>query len=220
MGEMKIELKQGSKLVIHRPYCLNPRIKEKVKKEIDNMLEACLIFPVEEAEWVSSIVIHSKKDTKDIRVYVDYKSLNSTYAHDPFPTPFTNEGLEQVARKEAYSFTDGFSGYHQVRIAKEDKRKTTFITQWGSFGYNVMPFGFKNAPVVFSRIVIAAFREFIQKFIEVYMDDWTIYSLLKEHVALLRLMFDRCRELQISLNIRNCIFCVPHGNLLGHIVCR
>jgi hypothetical protein len=52
------------------------------------------------------------------------------------------------------------------------------------------------------------------------MDDWTIYSLLKEHVALLSIMFDRCRELQISLNLRKCIFCVPHGNSLGHIVCQ
>jgi hypothetical protein len=83
-----------------------------------------------------------------------------------------------------------------------------------------MPFGLKKAPIVFYRIVIAAFREFIHKFIEVYMDDWTIYNLLKEHVAMLRLMFDRCRELQISLNLRKCIFCVQHGNLLGHIVCR
>jgi hypothetical protein len=83
-----------------------------------------------------------------------------------------------------------------------------------------MSFGLKNAPTVFSRIVIAAFREFIHKFIEFYMDDWTIYSLLKEHVTLLRLMFDRCRELQISLNLRKCIFYVPHGNLLSHIVCR
>jgi hypothetical protein len=47
-----------------------------------------------------------------------------------------------------------------------------------------------------------------------------LYILLKEHVALLHLMFDRCRELQISLNLRKCIFCVPHGNLLGHIICR
>jgi hypothetical protein len=92
--------------------------------------------------------------------------------HDPFPTPFTDEVLEQVAGKEAYSFTDGFSGYHQVRITEEDKKKTTFITKWGSFTYNVMPFGLKNAPVVFSRIVIATFREFIHKFIEVYMDDY------------------------------------------------
>jgi hypothetical protein len=50
------------------------------------------------------------------------------------------------------------------------------------------------------------------------MDDWTVYNLLKEHVSLLHLIFDRCRELQISLNLRKCIFCVPHGNLLGHIV--
>jgi hypothetical protein len=83
-----------------------------------------------------------------------------------------------------------------------------------------MPFGLKNAPAFFSRIMIAAFREFIHKFIEVYMDYWTIYSVLKEHVALLRLMFDRCRELQISLNLRKCILCVPHRTLLGHIVFR
>jgi hypothetical protein len=79
--------------------------------------------------------------------------------------------LEQVVGKETYSFKEGFSGYHQVRITKEDKRKTTFIKEWGSFTYNVMPFGLNNTPTVFSRIVIASFREFIHKFIEVYMDD-------------------------------------------------
>jgi hypothetical protein len=57
MGEMKIELKLGSKPVRHRPYCLNPRLKEKVKKEIDKMLEDGLIFAVEEVEWVNPIVI-------------------------------------------------------------------------------------------------------------------------------------------------------------------
>jgi hypothetical protein len=113
--------------------------------------------------------------------------------HDPFPTPFTDEVLEQVAGKESYSFIDGFTRYHQVRIVEEEKKKTTFITKWGSFAYNVMPFGLKNAPAVFSRIVITTFREFIHKFIEVYMDDWMVYILLKEHVALLRPMFDRCR---------------------------
>jgi hypothetical protein len=140
--------------------------------------------------------------------------------HDPFPTPFTNEVLEQVSGKEAYSFTDRFSGYRQVRIAEEDKRKNVFITEWGSFSYNVMPFELKNAPTVFSRILIEAFREFIHTLIEVYMDDWTIYSVLKERIALLRLIFDRCRELQISLNLRKCIFCVPNKIILGHIVCR
>jgi hypothetical protein len=86
--------------------------------------------------------------------------------------------------KEAYLFTDGFSRYHQVRIVEEDKRNTTFIIEWGSFAYNVISFGLENTPAFFSRIVIEAFREFIHKFMEVYMDDWTIYSLLKEHVVL------------------------------------
>jgi hypothetical protein len=83
-----------------------------------------------------------------------------------------------------------------------------------------MPFGLKNSPAIFSRIVIASFQEFIHKFVEVYMDDWTIYNLLNYHVGLLQLMFDRCHKMQISLNLRKCIFCVPHGNLLGNIVCR
>jgi hypothetical protein len=94
MGEMNIELKLGSKPIRHRPYHLNPREKEKFKKEIDKMLEAGLIFPIEEVEWVISIVIQRKKHTKDIRAYVDYRSLNSAYLHDPFPTPFTDEVLE------------------------------------------------------------------------------------------------------------------------------
>jgi len=96
MGEIKIELKPDSRPMKHKPYWLNPRIKEKVKKEVDKMLAARLIFPIEEVEWISPIVIHSKKGTKDIWVYVDYRSLNSACVHDPFPTPFSDELLDQV----------------------------------------------------------------------------------------------------------------------------
>jgi hypothetical protein len=83
-----------------------------------------------------------------------------------------------------------------------------------------MPSRLKNAPAVFSRIVIASFQKFIHKFVEVYMDDCTVYILLKYHVSLFQLMFYRFHEMHISLNLRKCIFCVPHGKLLGHIVCR
>ena len=84
--------------------------------------------------------------------------------HDLFPTPFTNEVLEGVGGQEMYSFTHGFLGYHQIRITKEDRHKTTFVTEWGCFQYTVMPSGLKNASMVFSR-VIAAFKDFIQKFL-------------------------------------------------------
>ena len=81
-----------------------------------------------------------------------------------------------------YSFTDGFSGYHQIRIAKEDRHKTTFVTEWGCFQYTVMPFGLKNVPVIFSWVVVTAFKYFIQKFLQVYMDDWIVYGLIKDHL--------------------------------------
>ena len=66
-----------------------------------------------------------------------------------------------------YSFTDGFSGYHQVRIAKEDRHKMTFVTEWGCYQYTVIPFGLKDTPVMFSRIVVSIFKDFIHKFLEV-----------------------------------------------------
>jgi len=91
--------------------------------------------------------------------------------HNPFPTPFSDEVLNSVVGNEAYSFTDEFSSYHLVRITEEDKRKTTFTIEWGSYAYHVMSFGLKNAPIVFSRIVIATFRDYIHKFLGVYMDD-------------------------------------------------
>jgi hypothetical protein len=83
-----------------------------------------------------------------------------------------------------------------------------------------MPFGLKNEPTIFSRVVIAAFKKFIHQFLEVYLDDWTVYSLLKYHVEVLRLMLEICRQFQISLNIKNCIFRTPFGILLDHIVCK
>jgi len=196
---------------------LNPRVKEKVKREIDKMLDVGIIFSFDEANCISPIVIQNEKDVTKIRVCVEYRSMNNACVHDLFPTPLSDEVLDNVVGNEAYSFIDGFSGYHQV-IAKEDKRKTTFTMEWGSYTYNVMPFGLKNAPVVFSRIVIVAFRDYIHKFLEVYMDDWTVYNLLKKHTSLLRVMFEICRQLQISLNLKKCIFTVPFGTLIGHIV--
>jgi hypothetical protein len=90
--------------------------------------------------------------------------------------------LENVGFQEAYSFMDGLSVYHQFSIVKEYLAKTTFVIEWGSFSYKVIPFGLRNAPTVFSWIMVTTFKEFIHKFLEVYLDDWTMFSLLNEHM--------------------------------------
>jgi hypothetical protein len=165
------------------------------------------------------MVVRDKK-TGGIMICMDLRKLNDACLCDPFTTPFIDEVLENVGGKEAYSFTDGFSSYHQIKIAQEDRHKTTFATKWGGYRYTVMPFGLKNAPIVFSRVVVAAFKDFIPKFLEVYLDYWTVFSLLKDHIEVLGLIFNGCRQCKISLNLKKCIFCTPFGILLGHVVCK
>ena len=135
------------------------------------MLEAGVIEPVEESKWINPIVVQDKKNLGEVRICVGLRELNDAYLHDPFPTPFTNEVLENVGGQEMYSFTYGLLGYHQVIISKEDRYKTTFATKWRCYQYTVMPFGLKNAPAIFSRIVVVSFKEYIHKFLEVYFDD-------------------------------------------------
>ena len=104
------------------------------------------------------MMVQVKKTKGEIRICVDLRRLNDAYVHDPFPTPFTDEVLDNVGGQEVYSFTDGFSGYHHIRIHKEDRYKTTFAIEWGSFQYTMMPFGLKNAPSIFSRTVVVVFK--------------------------------------------------------------
>ena len=93
---MRIPLKEDPRPVKQRPYRLNPRYKEKVKDEIDNMLAAGIIEPVEESEWVSCMVVQEKKTKGDIRICVDLRKLNDASLHDPFSTPFTDEVLDNM----------------------------------------------------------------------------------------------------------------------------
>ena len=83
-----------------------------------------------------------------------------------------------------------------------------------------MAFGLNNKLVNFSRIVIKSFQEYIYKTMVVYFDDCTIYSMLKNHYKWIRLMLERYRQIQLSLDIKKCIFATPIGILLGHVVCK
>ena len=114
LGQMKIPLKPDVRRVKQRPYKLNLRYKEKVKAELDRMMEVGIIEPLEDSKWISPIVIQDKKAISEFRICVNLRNLNDACLHDPFPTPFTDEVLERIGGKEMYSFTDGFSSYHQV----------------------------------------------------------------------------------------------------------
>jgi hypothetical protein len=121
-------------------YKLNPNYVTIVKQNIDKLLVVGFIQSVGEATWLSPIVVAPKKNGKLI-ICIDFKKLSVAMKKDPYPFPFPNEMLNTIARYETYSFLDGYSKYHQIFIALEDRYKTTFVTNWGVFIWKVMLFG-------------------------------------------------------------------------------
>jgi hypothetical protein len=127
--------------------------------------------------------------------------------------------LQRVIGAGMMSMLDGFFGYNQVLLKREDQLKTTFTTPWGTFMYLRMPFGLMNAGSTFQREMDFSFRDLIQKIIEIYQDDLTVVSKeRKDHISHLRIVFERCRKYGISLNPKKSIFGIDKGKLLGHIV--
>jgi hypothetical protein len=215
--EHKIDLEPDAKPVRQRQYRMNPKYSLMVKEEIDKLLECGFIFLVPHSEWVSPIVIVPKKNGK-LRIWQDYRKLNSVTKKDHFPLPFTDTLLDSVAGFECYSFLDGFSGYNQIRIALRDKLLTTFTTDWGIFAHNVMPFGLCNAPPTFQRLMTIAFQEYSRKFIEIFLEDFCVFSSKANYAESLEKCFEQCKEYGISINAAKSQFAVPFGKLVGHIV--
>ncbi|XP_031405692.1 uncharacterized protein LOC116214426 [Punica granatum] len=190
------------------------RIKEEVVKQINaGFLEVCNY-----SEWVANIVPVEKKDGR-VRVCVDYRDLNKASPKDNFPLPHIDVLVDNTARHNQFSFMDGFSGYNQIRMAEDDKIKTTFITMWGTFCYKVMPFGLKNAGATYQRAMVTLFHDMMHKEIEVYVDDMIAKSKEGEdHLVNLRRLFERLKKYKLRLNPAKCTFGAKSGKLLGFVV--
>jgi hypothetical protein len=117
------------------------------------------------------------------------------------------------------SLLDGFSGYNEIKIKRVDKYKTTFITRWGTFSYECIPFVLSNASATFQRAMQIYFDDLIGKIIQIYLDDLTVYSKIRsDHFGHLRKVLMQCRKFGISLYPSKSIFSDTKGNLLGHFV--
>jgi hypothetical protein len=147
-------------------YKLNLNYVMAIKQDIDKLLVVGFIQLVKEVTWLSPIVVVLKKNGKLI-ICVDFRKLNKVTKKDPYPLPFSNEVLNTIARYKAYSFLDVYSRYHQISITPEDRYKITFVTNWGVFVWMVMPFGAKNGPPTFQRIVSVAFRKYLLQSISI-----------------------------------------------------
>jgi hypothetical protein len=99
-----------------------------------------------------------------------FHDLNKACPKDNFPTPFIDQIVDECTGCEAFSFTDGFSGYNQIQIKLEDQHKTAFICPWGTFPYRKMPFGLKNVGATFQQAMSFSFHD-LKHIVEAYLDD-------------------------------------------------
>ncbi|XP_027166325.1 uncharacterized protein LOC113766318 [Coffea eugenioides] len=189
----RILLENGCKPVVETQRRLNPNMKEVVRNEILKWLDAGIVFPISDSVWISPIHVVPKKGGMTTivgkndelipsrlvvgwRVCIDYRKLNTVTRKDHFPLPFLDQLLERIAGYEFYCFLDGFSGYNQIAIAPEDQEKTTFTCPYGTFAFRRMPFGLCNAPATFQRCMMAIFSDYIEKIMEIFMDDFSVYG--------------------------------------------
>jgi len=110
------------------------------------------------------------------RVCIDYRKLNNATRKDHFPLPFIDQMLKRLAGNKFYCFLDGYSGYTQIPIAHEDQEKTTFTCPYDTFAFRRMLFGLCNAPATFQQCMMAIFHDMIENFIEVFMDDFSVFD--------------------------------------------
>nr|GFB87270.1 reverse transcriptase domain-containing protein [Tanacetum cinerariifolium] len=172
---------------------VNPKIHDVIKKEVEKLLDAGLIYPISDSPWVSPIHCVPKKggmtviknDENELvptrlvtgwRVCIDYRKLNEATRKDHFPLPFMDQMLERLAGNEYYCFLDGFSGYFQILIDPKDQEKTTFACPYRTFAYKRMPFGLCNAPGTFQRCMMEIFHDMIERTMEVFMDDFSVFG--------------------------------------------
>jgi hypothetical protein len=150
---------------------------------------------------------------------VDYRKLNLATRKDHFPIPFIDQMLERLAGKSFYCFLDGYNGYNQIVINPEDQEKTTFTCPFGTYAYRRMPFGLCNAPVTFQRCMMSIFSDYVERIIEVFMDDFTVCGdSFDKCLENLSLILKRCIETNLVLNYENCYFMVEQGIVLGHLL--
>ena len=145
------------------------------------MLENNLIY-TSESPWTSPVVLVKKKNGK-LRFCVDYRRLNKITKKDAYPLPRVDEMLDTLSGSKWFSTLDLASRYWQIQIHPKDREKIAFTTKFGTYEFNVMPFGLCNAPATFQRLMDRIYKDIAWKFVVVYLDDTNIFSrTFKDHI--------------------------------------
>lgn len=193
-----------------------------VRRQIDKMLEQGIIRP-SFSPWNAPIwIVPKKKDASGIRKWrlvVDYRKLNEKTICDKYPIPNITEILDKLGKSMYFSTLDLASGFHQIEMHPKDVEKTAFSVDNGHFEFVRMPFGLKNAPSTFQRVMDNVLGDLIGTVCLVYLDDIVVYSTsLQEHTLNLGKVFTRLRDSNLKVQLDKSEFLHKECAFLGHII--
>ena len=181
------------------------------------MLEAGVIEPAT-SEWASPVVLVPKKDGS-LRFCIDYRRLNAKTVADAYPLPRMDDCLDSLGDAGIFSTFDCNSGYWQIPVAPEDRDKKTFISHMGTFRHVPMPFGLRNAPATFQRVLDIILSGVRWQPCLIHLDDFIIFSKNeKEHVAHVDEFLTLLQSASVSLKLKKCEFFKPKVDYLGHVI--
>ena len=202
--------------VSSHPYRVPPRWMKQVRAQIDQLVEMGIVVP-STSPWSSSIV-PVKKKTGGVRVCVDFRAVNALTSPDPYQMPRIDDILEQLAEAVFLSKVDLTKGFHQIPIHADDREKTAFCTPWGKFSYLFMPFGLRNGPAAFQRLMDVVLHDDLD-WSRVYIDDIVIFSTSWEgHCQHIGKVLQSLRDAGLTINAAKCQWGQTNCEFLGHVV--
>src|SRR3954465_7731451 len=150
---------------------------------------------------------------------VDYRPLNELTIKNKYPLPHINDLFDQLNGARVFSKIELRTGYHQLKIKKEDIPKTAFTTRYSLYECTVMSFSLTNAPAFFMHMMNKVFMDFLDKFLVVFIDDILIYSKgEEEHKGHLRVVLRRLCDHQLYAKFSKCEFWLKQVGFLGHVL--
>ncbi|GBG89984.1 hypothetical protein CBR_g50074 [Chara braunii] len=177
----KIELIEGNTPPKGCVYRMGSGELEELRRQIDDMIGKGWIKP-SESEFGAPVLFVPKKGGK-LRMCIDYRGLNRITRKNAYPLPRIDDLLDAAGGCKVFSKIDLKSGYHQIEIDPADQHKTAFKTRDGLYEFTVMPFGLTNAPATFESLMDKVFRNQINRFVAVYLDDILLFSKsMEEHM--------------------------------------
>ena len=197
------------------PYRVSSMKKELLDKEVQYMLENDIIEE-SQSNWSSPCILVPKHDG-GFRFCTDFRKVNDKTKSDSFPIPRIADCIDQIGNAKFVSTFDMLKGYWQVPLTRRAREISAFVTPSGLYQYKVMPFGMKNAPATFQRMVNKLVRDIDG--CEGYIDDVVIFSdNWSDHIRQIKRFFQIMREAKLTINLMKSDFGKATVKYLGHIV--